>query len=84
MDKPRQPRTLREEDLDWISSQLYLVKVQLSGLAERIEALQQAHSRMHGVIRVLEAKVQRGAQNKCPPAMLIVQPQVILLETLDD
>ncbi|CAE7386966.1 unnamed protein product [Symbiodinium microadriaticum] len=87
MDAPRQKRTLREEDLDWISSQLYLTRVQLSGLAERLEAMQQSQNRMAGCIRVLEARAQRADQerktnqhNKC----YLVIPAAIQLEALDD
>ena len=64
MDAPRQPRTLREEDLDWISSQLFLIRKQLSALAERLEAMQQAQNRLQGHIRILEARVRKESHNK--------------------
>ena len=80
MDAPRQPRTLREEDLDWISSQLFLIRMQLSALAERLEAMQQAQNRMQGHNRIMEARARRDSHNKCAgPKQLL-----ILLEPMDD
>ena len=74
MDAPRQPR---EEDVDWVSSQFFLIRTQLSALAERMEALQQAYVRMQGI---LEARAKKESHNKCSQPT----PILIIFETLDD
>ncbi|CAE7214207.1 unnamed protein product [Symbiodinium sp. CCMP2592] len=84
MDAPRQPLALREEDLDWISSQLFLIRTQLSALAERLEAMQQAHNRMQGYIRALEARARKDSRKGSHNKYAQPQPLIIMLESLDD
>ena len=80
MEVPQEPRTLQEEDLDWISSHIFLIRSQLTALSERLEAMQQAQNRMQGVIRILEARLRRDAHNKFTGQTALY----IMLETMDD
>ena len=79
MEPHRCPRTLREEDLNWISSQMFLVKLQVSGIAEGLEALQCAFNRLEGEVRILTARMDQANKNKLPRRKCI-----IFLDSLDD
>ena len=79
MEPHRCPRTLREEDLNWISSQTFLVKLQVSGIAEGLEALQCAFNRLEGELRILTAQMDQMNRNKQPRKKCI-----IVLDSLDD
>eukprot|EP00439_Symbiodinium_sp_Y106_P075952 s643_g15.t1 len=57
MEVPQEPRTLREEDLDWISSHIFLIRSQLTALSERLEAMQQAQNRMQGHIFLIRSQL---------------------------
>ncbi|CAE7404157.1 unnamed protein product [Symbiodinium sp. CCMP2592] len=73
------PRTVREEDLNWIASQLFLLKLQVSGIAEGLEALQCAHNRLQDELRVLTAQMDKQNHNKVPKLQCF-----IMLDSLDD
>ncbi|CAE7315624.1 unnamed protein product, partial [Symbiodinium necroappetens] len=82
MDPQRQRRTLREEDLDWMASRVSLLQMQINGLAEGLEAIQQALSRLAGQVHGLEERVPRrtAARNKCHKIVMTFES----LETMDD
>ena len=63
---PSQP-FLNQSDLNWIISQLYLRRVQLEALAEDMQSIQQALSRLLTRITILEdqwAPIRKRAHNK--------------------
>ena len=83
MDPHRERRTLREEDLDWIASRISLLQMQINGLAEGLEALQQAFSKLADRVHGLEERVPRNAaaRRKCHK---IVRVTLESLETMDE
>ena len=83
MDPHRERRTLREEDLDWMASRVSLLQMHINGLAEGLEALQQAFSKLADRVHGLEERVPRSAaaRHKCHK---IVYVTLESLETLDE
>ena len=70
-------------DLDWISSRLSLLQMQVQGLAMGLEQLQQAHSRLSDRVQIMEDRLARKeAHNKCHTRS--TRLVVLSLETLDD
>ena len=82
MDPQGQRRTLREADLDWMASRVSLLQMQINGLAEGLEAIQQALSRLAGQVHGLEERVPRrtAARNKCHKIVMTFES----LDTMDD
>ncbi|CAE7187205.1 Pol [Symbiodinium sp. CCMP2456] len=76
----------KEEDINWFSSRVTLLQMQIQGLAEGMEALQQALNRLDSRLRRLELQAyqpSRDSSNKCPPKWRNKQ-LMIALETMDD
>ncbi|CAE7689312.1 Pol [Symbiodinium sp. CCMP2456] len=76
----------REEDINWFSSRVTLLQMQIQGLAEGMEALQKTLNRLDSRLRRLELQVyqpNRDSSNKCPPKWRNKQ-LMIALETMDD
>ncbi|CAE7819672.1 cscB [Symbiodinium necroappetens] len=82
-------RSLREEDISWFTSRVMLLRMQIEGLAEGLEALQQAFIRLEARVHQLElrqppaAPMARVTSNKCSTQWRTPLLS-ISLETMDD
>ena len=62
----RNPLTLREEDLNWITSQLFLLGLQIAGIA-----IQCSPNGLEADMRILAARLKKD-RNKCPTRLIVI------------